>query len=75
MDFADRQAHGTHIVGTVGPVGNNQIESPVLLEAQIMGIKVLNDQGFGTQEMILNGLTYASQTQAKIKHVSWRRSI
>ncbi|SMF39803.1 S8 family peptidase [Pseudobacteriovorax antillogorgiicola] len=70
-DFIDRQAHGTHVAGTIGALGDNQLGiTGVCWKAQIIAVKVLGDEGFGTSEMIINGLTYVSQTNAKLMNLS-----
>lgn len=70
-DFIDRQGHGTHVAGTVGAVGNNNIGvTGVCWQAAIIPIKVLGDNGTGSIDMIVNGLMYASQTDAKVLNLS-----
>ncbi|MFW7381390.1 MAG: S8 family peptidase [Oligoflexus sp.] len=70
-DFIDRQGHGTHVAGTVGAVGNNAVGiTGVCWKASIIPVKVLSDEGFGTLDMMVNGLMYVAQTEAKVLNLS-----
>ncbi|NRA66292.1 MAG: S8 family serine peptidase [Pseudobacteriovorax sp.] len=70
-DFIDRKGHGTHVAGTIGAVGNNQIGiAGVCWQAAIIPVKVLNDQGRGASEFIINGMSYVGQTNAKVINMS-----
>ena len=70
-DFIDRQGHGTHVAGTIGAVGNNSIGTTgVCWKAALIPVKVLNDQGVGSSQSVVNGLLYVSQSGAKVLNMS-----
>lgn len=74
-DFIDRQAHGSHVAGTIGAVGNNNFGiTGVCWKAAIFAIKVLGDDGSGSLDSIVNGLTYAAQSPAKVLNMSLGRA-
>ena len=74
-DFIDRQAHGTHVAGTIGAVGNNGMGiTGVCWQASLFAIKVLGDDGSGSLASIVDGLTYASQSPAKVLNMSLGRA-
>ncbi|NIN35491.1 MAG: S8 family serine peptidase, partial [Gammaproteobacteria bacterium] len=59
-DPFDDHGHGTHVAGTVGAAGNNgQGVTGVMWKVQLMPVKVLNANGFGTTADIINGIDYA----------------
>jgi subtilisin family serine protease len=70
-DFIDRQGHGTHVSGTIGAVGNNELGvAGVCWQAAIIPVKVLGDDGTGTLASMLNGLMYVAGTDAKVLNLS-----
>lgn len=70
-DFVDVQSHGTHVAGTVGALGNNNLGvAGVCWKAKLIAIKVLDNTGRGTSAMLINGLTYAASTDAKVLNLS-----
>lgn len=56
-NFDDDNGHGTHVCGTIA--ANGQIKG-VAPEAKILAIKVLDKQGSGSYEAIINGINYAA---------------
>jgi len=70
----DVQGHGTHCAGIAGAVSNNQIGIASLWPqskwVEISSIKVLSDQGWGTQEDIINGIILATDMGADVISLS-----
>lgn len=57
----DDAGHGTHVAGIIGAVtDNNQGIAGIDWEAQLLPVKVLNFQGAGTCEDVINGIYYAT---------------
>jgi subtilisin family serine protease len=78
-DFVNRDAgpmddnsHGTHVAGTIGAVGNNQVGvSGVAWDVSIMPLKVLDRYGNGTVSAAIDAITYAWRNGAEISNASW----
>lgn len=63
--------HGTHVAGILGAVGNNGTGvSGVSWNVSIMGIRVLDDEGAGSDGDIAAGIQYAADNGADIIHMS-----
>lgn len=69
-DTYDAQGHGTHVAGTIaaasnslGVIGSNPV-------ANIIPVKVLGDDGFGSTSSILNGVYHAINAGAKVLNMS-----
>lgn len=74
-DYIDRNGHGTHVAGTIGAVGNNSLGvAGVCWKAAIIPIKVIGDNGAGTTTAIINGLSYAASSPAKVLNMSLGRT-
>ena len=58
-DGGDRQGHGTHVAGTIGSAGYG-----VAKASNLVGVKVLGDDGSGTTEGIIKGLDWVAQDAA-----------
>lgn len=60
----DKQGHGTHCAGIAGSVSNNGVGvasfGPENQFYQISSVKVLSDNGMGTQARIINGIIEAA---------------
>ncbi len=70
-DPRDLQLHGTHVAGTIAAVGNNATGiTGVTQRAKIMGVRVLNAQGSGTLQGILDGFEYAGAMGARVANAS-----
>ena len=59
-DPLDEHGHGTHVAGTIGAVGNNNIGvAGVNWNVRIMAIKIYDSDGFGTTSaMLINAYNY-----------------
>jgi subtilisin family serine protease len=66
----DLEGHGTHVAGTIGAVGNNDIGTTgVCWKVQIMAVKVLGVNG-GTTVAITAGVKFAVENKAKVINMS-----
>jgi thermitase len=70
----DKQSHGTHCAGIAAAVSNNGLGIASLNLngefTEITSIKVLSDQGFGTQADIIRGILEAADNQVDIISMS-----
>lgn len=63
--------HGTHVAGIIGATGNNAAGiAGVSWDVSIMGVRVLNDEGSGTDSDIVGGIEYAAANGADIINLS-----
>ena len=71
-DPMDGQGHGTHCAGTIGAVGNNGVGVVgVNQNANIMAVKIFNDEGSTDAAAIVRGVQYATKMGARITSNSW----
>lgn len=56
----DCQGHGTHVAGTVGGATHGMAK-----QVKLVAVRVLNCQGSGTSEQIVNGINWVTQNAAK----------
>lgn len=68
--YRDYNGHGTHIAGTIAAIQNNTGVVGVAPEANLLIIKVLDKNGSGQYEWIINGLNYAIEQKADIISMS-----
>jgi subtilisin family serine protease len=65
-DPYDDNHHGTHVSGTIGAVGNNNLGVVgVNWTASIMGVKFLDSGGSGTTSGAINAIEFAVQAKAQ----------
>lgn len=66
-DTMDRQGHGTHVAGTIASY--NKV-SGVMQQAKLIPVKVINDNGSGSQYGIVKGIYYAVEQGADVINMS-----
>ncbi len=68
----DDHGHGTHVSGIVGARANNGIGVTGVMgtRVKIMGVKVLDAQGSGSDTAIVNGIRYAADQGAHVINMS-----
>lgn len=67
----DINGHGTHVAGIAAASGNNGIGiAGVAWKADLVGIQVLNDKGYGPTSAVVQGIAYANLIGAKIINMS-----
>ncbi|MBE9179021.1 S8 family serine peptidase [Oculatella sp. LEGE 06141] len=69
-DPMDWNGHGTHVSGTIAATNNKVGVTGVAYDAQIMPVKVLDDDGFGSYDAIARGIRYAVQNGADVINLS-----
>lgn len=70
-DPMDRHYHGTHVAGTIGAVGNNDIGvAGVCWRVQIMAIRALGTNGFAKVDSVANSIRYAVDNGSKVINLS-----
>lgn len=68
----DRNGHGTHVAGTItgdGTESNGEYVG-VAPDADVMDVKVLGDDGAGTQSTVIEGIEYAVDNDADLISMS-----
>lgn len=68
--FKDYNGHGTHVAGTIAAAENADGVVGVAPEADLLIIKVLNKQGSGQYDWIIQGIYYAIEQKADIISMS-----
>lgn len=68
--FKDYNGHGTHVAGTIAAYENEAGVIGVAPEADLLIVKVLNKDGSGQYEWIINGIHYAIEQNADIISMS-----
>ncbi len=70
----DKAGHGTHCAGIAAAVSNNNLGVASFSQkndfVQVTSVKVLSDGGFGTQQMIINGILEAADAGADVLSLS-----
>lgn len=69
-DWLDRNGHGTHVSGIVGARLDGRGVVGVAPGCKIVPVKVLGDDGWGTDAAVLEGLDWAARTGAGIVNLS-----
>jgi hypothetical protein len=72
-DPMDDEGHGTHVSGTIGAVGNNNLGvAGVNWHTRIMALKFLDATGSGSTSNVVAAIQYAIANGAKVINASWR---
>jgi subtilisin family serine protease len=67
----DPNGHGTHVAGIIGAAGNNGVGvSGVAWHARVMVVRVLDQDTFGWESDIIQGLSYAVANGARVVNMS-----
>lgn len=67
----DDQGHGTHVAGTIAQTTNNgQGTTGIAFNATIMPVKILDQNGQGSYDAIVQGITFAVNSGAKVINLS-----
>lgn len=66
----DVDGHGTHVAGTIAGGNNSFGVTGIAYDAQIMPVKVLDDNGSGTNSAIAKGIYYAVDNGADVINLS-----
>lgn len=71
-DPMDDNFHGTHVAGLAAAVGGNDVGGSGIMPRgiQIMGVKILDDEGNGTYADVANGLRWAVDNGADLINLS-----
>ena len=66
----DGNGHGTHVAGTIAGANDGTGITGVAYEADIMPIRVLNNQGYGSLSDIIAGIRWAADNNADVINLS-----
>lgn len=67
----DRQSHGSHVAGTIAQTTNNGIGvAGVASRVKIMPVKVLSDEGWGSDVDVADGIRWAADHGANVINLS-----
>lgn len=66
----DDDGHGTHVAGTIAGNGTEGIHTGVAPGVQLIGAKVLDNEGKGTYTTVLSGMQWAAENEADILNLS-----
>jgi serine protease len=67
----DDNSHGTHVAGTIAQSTNNNYGvAGVAYDCSIMPVKVLNKQGSGTLQQLVDGIYFATNNSADVISMS-----
>lgn len=66
----DGNGHGTHVAGTVAASRNGRGATGIAPDAKILPVRVLNDNGSGSDFSVAAGIRYAAEIGAEIINLS-----
>jgi subtilisin family serine protease len=71
-DTTDLNGHGTHVSGILGAIGNNSIGvAGVNWPVKIMPLRVLDQNGEGTEADVMTAIAYAASNNARVVNMSF----
>ncbi|MFP5112219.1 S8 family peptidase [Bacillaceae bacterium C204] len=68
--YTDYNGHGTHVAGTIAAIQNDKGVIGVAPEASLLILKVLDKNGSGQYDWIINGINYAVEQKVDIISMS-----
>lgn len=68
--LADPFSHGTHVAGTIAAANNGVGIIGVAPEAELVLVKVLEDEGTGSFEDVISGILYAADVDSDVINMS-----
>lgn len=68
--YTDYNGHGTHVAGTIAAIHNDKGVIGVAPEASLLILKVLDKNGSGQYDWIINGINYAVEQKVDIISMS-----
>lgn len=68
-------SHATHVAGIIAAADNSIGVIGVAPEAEIIAVKVLNDQGDGSASWAMQGIIYATDNGAKVINMSFGSAV
>jgi subtilisin family serine protease len=70
-DVRDGNGHGTHVAGIIGAAANNgEGIAGVVWRARLMPVRVLDEEAFGWESDVVEGLNYAVANGASVVNMS-----
>nr|WP_106779413.1 S8 family peptidase [Lysinibacillus timonensis] len=73
--YTDYNGHGTHVAGTIAAIHNGKGVVGVAPEASLLIVKVLDKNGSGQYDWIINGINYAVEQRVDIISMSLGGSV
>jgi subtilisin family serine protease len=71
-DTTDLNGHGTHVAGIIGATGNNSVGiAGVDWSVKIMPLRVLDQNGEGTEADVMTAVAYAASNNARVVNMSF----
>jgi subtilisin family serine protease len=71
-DTTDLNGHGTHVSGILGAIGNNSVGiAGVNWSVKIMPLRVLDQNGEGTESDVMAAVAYAASNNARVVNMSF----
>ncbi len=71
-DTTDLNGHGTHVSGILGAIGNNSIGvAGVNWSVKIMPLRVLDQNGEGTEADVMTAIAYAASNNVRVVNMSF----
>ncbi len=69
-DPSDENGHGTHVAGVIAAADDGSGVVGIAPAAQILPVRVMNHEGWGSQEQIAAGIRFATERQVDVINLS-----